>query len=95
MTEAVRAEEEPKIVVSRYYPNRIGSDWNCIYKIFCPDYEQRILLEFEDLLLADCALQNITITDDKTGRVGGPYCGDVRPPNFISDCKYQIQNKYI
>lgn len=93
MKDKIRAEEDKKIVVSTSYPNRIGENWNCIYNIFAPDIDQRILIEFEDLLLTDCATQNITVTDDKTGKTGGPYCNDQRPPHFISDCKYDFVSK--
>ena len=35
---------------------------------------KRIVVEFEDFLFESCSLQNLTISDDGTGRKVGPYC---------------------
>ena len=50
-------------------PFRFGKTWQGCWKM-----SKRIVVEFEDFLFESCSLQNLTISDDETGRKVGPYC---------------------
>ncbi|CAG5109632.1 Oidioi.mRNA.OKI2018_I69.chr2.g4149.t1.cds [Oikopleura dioica] len=94
--EELQAGEDSKIIVSRSYPNKIELGWQCIYHIYAPDIEQRILIEFEDILLSPiCEEQNITVIDGETQRELGPLCDDRPPPDFVSDSDEVIIKAFV
>lgn len=98
-SQVIPAESRAKIVVSRSYPTMFGNDWYCTYSISSPDNTKKILVEFQDFYMTNaqfaedapldsepiCSIQNFTISDDKTSREVGPYCGEDFPPSFLSD----------
>ncbi|CBY13908.1 unnamed protein product [Oikopleura dioica] len=75
-----------RIVVSQSFPNAIQVGWNCEYEIYVSDPNDRIIIEFQHFSMhPSCEIQNLTITDVKTKREAGPYCGSDLPLKFVSD----------